>query len=173
MVPTVLLVMRFGLHVLCCFYGEETNPVVGFFLHLLVSILVADMQEVFQCSRASNQFHLCSSRLNFLYTPLVVLVLDNKCSMDKLRLLSRLPKVSILVADVQVVFQCSSANSWLHLCSSRCWAKICIHFAEQLVPVMETEGNWHSSGDGSEVFCICWSHQKQALKAKGCGGCLK
>ncbi|CAL5378917.1 unnamed protein product [Camellia sinensis] len=56
---------------------------------------------------------------------------------------------------------------------TRCWAKICIHFAEQLVPVMETEGNWRSSGDGSDVFCICWSHQKQALKAEGCGGCLK
>ncbi|CAL5377399.1 unnamed protein product [Camellia sinensis] len=67
----------------------------------------------------------------------------------------------------------SLASALSNFSPAECWAKICIHFAEQLVPVMETEGNWLSSGDGSEVFCICWSHQKQALKAKGCGGCLK
>ncbi|GMP38356.1 hypothetical protein CsSME_00009633 [Camellia sinensis var. sinensis] len=150
-----------------------------------VSILVADMQVVFQCSSANSRFHLCSSRCcqggRSTIIPQGVACLMFPCPV---LLKACFPFLTILLVgclcvmgeylnQLQLGHWLLPFQIFLLQTRGRCWAKICIHFAEQLVPVMETEGNWLSSGDGSEVFCICWSHQKQALKAEGCGGCLK
>ncbi|THG21827.1 hypothetical protein TEA_001433 [Camellia sinensis var. sinensis] len=110
------------------------GPIPNFFVPMVqrVSVLVADVQEVFQGSRGNSQFHLCSNRCfrggGSTASPqdMACLVLLEACFPSLMIWVACLCMMGECLNQFQLVLWLLPLQMLLLLTRGQCWVKICI-----------------------------------------------